>query len=141
MTKKISLALAYYWFFFDLREQIFSKWCKVKFQNRPALLQYYIYIRLYLFYKKKRKQNNRWDPKNCRIGRRLQDILKWSWNPGNCVMETEPFATIKLIFKIQGKTICFITPSNTHTISRMSSSFSRVLWVSLYLSIYLRQEV
>jgi len=74
-----------------------------------------------IYFTKKRKQNNRWDPKNCRIGRRLQDILKWSWNPGDCVMETEPFATIKLIFKIQGKTICFITPSNTHTISNFSN--------------------
>ena len=58
----------------------------------------------------------------------------------NFTIETDPL-TSNLNSKYLVKAIFFITPSNTHKIADMSSSYSTVLWASLfknYLIINLR---
>ena len=41
-------------------------------------------------------------------------------------------------FQVTGKTICFTTPSNAHNFAKLSSFFSTVLWVPLYLNKIIR---
>ena len=53
----------------------------------------------------------------------------------NFTIETDPL-TSNLNSKYLVKAIFFITPSNTHKIADMSSSYSTVLWASLFQKLF-----
>ena len=50
----------------------------------------------------------------------------------NCVVLTDPFYNQYDDFQYTGKIIGFKTTSNTQKIAKMSSFFSKVVWVSLH---------
>ena len=108
---------------------------------RSLLLQLWIddyktRIRMYILYMYKYMYGETlklWNRKTTFRPKFLYSNWPMNMKYSNCVVYTSPFDLISWFYGYTSKTICFMTALNTHTNAEMSSSYSRVLWISLYI--------